>query len=153
MFVILSGFVVFFLGLTSLYLLTAISVFVILSGFVVFSLGLTSLYLLTAISVFVILSGFVVFFLGLTSLYLLTAISVDRYLVITRPLLGSKITHEVRDDRDSGVNGIAYLHKLFSTCIRSFLSFFSFFVSFCISFLLSKTMTITIKLQGPKIQT
>ncbi|XP_067671716.1 parapinopsin-like [Haliotis asinina] len=42
-----------------------------------------------------VLEGFMVYFLGLTSMYLLAAISVDRYIVISKPLLSYKITHRV----------------------------------------------------------
>ncbi|XP_071107209.1 parapinopsin-like [Haliotis cracherodii] len=42
-----------------------------------------------------VLEGFMVYFLGLTSMYLLAAISVDRYIVISKPLMSYKITHRV----------------------------------------------------------
>ncbi|XP_067672104.1 parapinopsin-like [Haliotis asinina] len=42
-----------------------------------------------------VLEGFMVYFLGLTSMYLLAAISVDRYIVMSKPLLSYKITHRV----------------------------------------------------------
>ncbi|XP_046381161.2 parapinopsin-like [Haliotis rufescens] len=45
--------------------------------------------------VFCVLEGFMVYFLGLTSMYLLAAISVDRYIVMSKPLMSYKITHRV----------------------------------------------------------
>ncbi|GFO42778.1 melanopsin [Plakobranchus ocellatus] len=36
--------------------------------------------------------GFLVYFLGLSSMYILMAIAVDRYIAISKPLLGAKIT-------------------------------------------------------------
>ncbi|XP_052777205.1 visual pigment-like receptor peropsin [Mya arenaria] len=39
--------------------------------------------------------GFIVYFLGLSQMYLIMAVSVDRYIVIAKPLLSSKITKKV----------------------------------------------------------
>ncbi|CAG5126966.1 unnamed protein product, partial [Candidula unifasciata] len=39
--------------------------------------------------------GFIVYFLGLSSMYILMAIALDRYIAISKPLLGTKITKTV----------------------------------------------------------
>ncbi|KAK3738776.1 hypothetical protein RRG08_035656 [Elysia crispata] len=39
--------------------------------------------------------GFLVYFLGLSSMYILMAIAVDRYIAISKPLLGAKITKKM----------------------------------------------------------
>ncbi|XP_012938994.2 pinopsin-like [Aplysia californica] len=41
------------------------------------------------------IEAFIVYFLGLSSMYVLMAISFDRYIAISRPLLGTKITKKV----------------------------------------------------------
>ena len=42
-----------------------------------------------------IFEGFLVYFLGLSSMYILMAIAVDRYIAISKPLLGAKITKKI----------------------------------------------------------
>ncbi|RUS84727.1 hypothetical protein EGW08_007514, partial [Elysia chlorotica] len=42
-----------------------------------------------------VLEGFLVYFLGLSSMYILMAIAVDRYIAISKPLLGAKITKKM----------------------------------------------------------
>ena len=38
------------------------------------------------------IEAFIVYFLGVTSMYILLAISIDRYIAITKPILGSRIS-------------------------------------------------------------
>ncbi|KAK3601893.1 hypothetical protein CHS0354_041830 [Potamilus streckersoni] len=41
------------------------------------------------------IEGFIVYFIGMANMYILMAVSLDRYLVISRPLMGSKITVKI----------------------------------------------------------
>ncbi|XP_052268682.1 visual pigment-like receptor peropsin [Dreissena polymorpha] len=54
-----------------------------------------------------VLVGFVVYLFGLSQLYLLSAVSVDRYIVITKPLLTHKITTKVACASVTGCFGLA----------------------------------------------
>ncbi|KAH3741295.1 hypothetical protein DPMN_048017 [Dreissena polymorpha] len=54
-----------------------------------------------------VLVGFVVYLFGLSQLYLLSAVSIDRYIVITKPLLTPNITTKVACASVAGCFGIA----------------------------------------------
>ncbi|KAH3734961.1 hypothetical protein DPMN_041422 [Dreissena polymorpha] len=54
-----------------------------------------------------VLVGFVVYLFGLSQLYLLSAVSVDRYIVMTKPLLTPKITTKVACASVAGCFGLA----------------------------------------------
>ncbi|XP_052259577.1 visual pigment-like receptor peropsin [Dreissena polymorpha] len=56
-----------------------------------------------------VLVGFVVYLFGLSQLYLLSAVSIDRYIVITKPLLTPKITTKVACASVAGCFGIALI--------------------------------------------